>query len=613
MPARREMKSRAVQTVRSHYGILFMVCLFAAFFGADFANSLKFITRYTGDFTYNPLSASIETAQSSMDNAVDLALSGDIEGGKKKSAELTDQQIKRAKEHALRKQPILARSHGVFATLINGVSSGSLMVSLIAGARSLGVSTRAIQIIFVSGALLLHCAMWFFLINMFSAVTRRIFLEARIYPCIPFRRFLFFLRVRKWLNVCFVLFMRTLFQLLWSLTIIGGVIKYYSYFMVPYLMAENPSLSWREAISLSRQMMNGHKWECFVADLSFLHWTLLGICSLGFSQVAFSNMYKTAFFSEYYASLRSLYLQQDPDASAFLNDRYLFEAAAPDVLASAYEDTIALAELPDCTVHYHGFRGFLERFFGITLYNQQEEAIYEETMERKLDIYTAMYAVSGLSYPGRLFTIPENRRNRKLAHIHFMRHYSPSSLILMFFIFSFIGWIWEVILHLIMDARFVNRGVMHGPWLPIYGFGGLLMLLVLKRFRKHPGLEFCSMILLSGIVEYFTAFFLELTHDGKRWWDYDGYFLNLDGRICAEGLLVFGLGGVTIVYLVAPLLDNALRRIPKRLKLTLCTVLLTVFLADQIYSHWYPNEGQGITEYNQEVRIAPASTNSGTV
>ena len=58
-----------------------------------------------------------------------------------------------------------------------------------------------------------------------------------------------------------------IYEFLWSLTVIGGIIKRYSYYMVPYIVAENPDISAKNAIRLSRKMMNGHKWECFVFEL----------------------------------------------------------------------------------------------------------------------------------------------------------------------------------------------------------------------------------------------------------------------------------------------------------------------------------------------------------
>jgi uncharacterized membrane protein len=168
---------------------------------------------------------------------------------------------------------------------------------------------------------------------------------------------------------------------------------------------------------------------------------------------------------------------------------------------------------------------------------------------------------------------------------------------MMLFIGCAIGWTWEVIYKYIEVGKLVNRGVLHGPWLPIYGAGAVMILLALKRFRHKPIVEFFAAIVLCGIVEYFTAAILEATHDGQKWWDYSGYFLNINGRVCAEGLMVFGIGGVAFVYFAAPMLDNYLRKLKMRYAVPICAALLIAFAADTVYSHFYPNQGTGITDY----------------
>ena len=96
-------------------------------------------------------------------------------------------------------------------------------------------------------------------------------------------------------------------------------------------------------------------------------------------------------------------------------------------------------------------------------------------------------------------------------------------------------------------------------------------------------------------MEYFTGLVLELTHDGQKWWDYTGFFLNLNGRICAEGLLAFGIGGMAIVYFVAPFLDNYFRKIKLEIILPICAALMLIFVSDQLYTRKHPNTGEGIT------------------
>ena len=69
--------------------------------------------------------------------------------------------------------------------------------------------------------------------------------------------------------------MKYIYYTLWCVTIVGIAVKRYSYYLVPYIAAENPSMKANEAITLSRKMMAGHKWECFVFELSFIGWQIL--------------------------------------------------------------------------------------------------------------------------------------------------------------------------------------------------------------------------------------------------------------------------------------------------------------------------------------------------
>ena len=121
-----------------------------------------------------------------------------------------------------------------------------------------------------------------------------------------------------------------------------------------------------------------------------------------------------------------------------------------------------------------------------------------------------------------------------------------------------------------------------------------MILLLLYRLRRAPLKEFFATVVLCGFVEYFTSYFMEAMYQ-TRWWDYSGYFLNLNGRICAEGLFVFGVGGFAVVYLAAPAIDNCLRRLKPKLCVTLCVVLLALFVCDGLYSAAHPNQGKGIS------------------
>ena len=101
------------------------------------------------------------------------------------------------------------------------------------------------------------------------------------------------------------MFLRDLFVFLWSLLfVIPGIIKAYSYRMVPYILAEDPEISGRDAITLSRQMMDGQKWNTFVLDLSFIGWDLLSALTGGLLGLFYVNPYKHATGAELYQVLK---------------------------------------------------------------------------------------------------------------------------------------------------------------------------------------------------------------------------------------------------------------------------------------------------------------------
>lgn len=224
-----------------------------------------------------------------------------------------------------------------------------------------------------------------------------------------------------------------------------------------------------------------------------------------------------------------------------------------------------------------GWRGFLANQFGILLLPREQERIYEKQRADWVQLQSLMDDAQGEAYPVRFYPIPEEERRKLVQSINYMRHYSLWSLAAIFLGISILGWLWEVGLHLVTYGQFVNRGILHGPWLPIYGAGSTLILTLLYRVRSNPALEFGMAIGLCGFLEYMASLLMELANDGAKWWDYSGYFLNFQGRICAEGLLLFGVGGICIVYIIAPILDNLLDHMDRRQQNDLCHIDGSVF------------------------------------
>lgn len=166
--------------------------------------------------------------------------------------------------------------------------------------------------------------------------------------------------------------------------------------------------------------------------------------------------------------------------------------------------------------------------------------------------------------------------------------------VLLFFITAFTGWLWEVLLFLFTEHAFINRGVYEGPYLPIYGVGGLLLCILFSHIRKKPLLVFVFSMTVCTVLEYLTSFFLERKW-GIRWWDYSGHFLNLSGRVCLLGAVVFGLGGTILVCLFLPIYEKLYERISPKWRIITALFLLLVFIADGARCAMHPNTGSGIS------------------
>ena len=123
---------------------------------------------------------------------------------------------------------------------------------------------------------------------------------------------------------------------------------------------------------------------------------------------------------------------------------------------------------------------------------------------------------------------------------------------LYFIIYSFIGWLMEVVLKSKDEHKFVNRGFLIGPICPIYGFGVLLIILLVGNSKSDLLAVFLKSILVCSVLEYFTSYFMEkLFH--ARWWDYSKNKYNINGRICLETMLPFGILSTIVIYVVHPL------------------------------------------------------------
>ena len=231
------------------------------------------------------------------------------------------------------------------------------------------------------------------------------------------------------LRLMWVMFCYNVVMTLWWLTIVGGVYKYYQYRMVPYLLAENPRLKWRDAKNMSREMTRGYKWKMFLTDLSCIHvWIIKAIPVAGL--------------------LVALPFQMELDAEMYFWFRQNI-----------------------------GVENFVEEAFNAAPYNKKAiEAAYQSAGDAGVaEVWTKpVYILQDVAVE-----VPEGMKVKS--------EYSLRDFIFFFFVFCFIGWLWEVVLYIVMDHVLVNRGTMYGPWLPVYGVGGVAIIFLLDRFKASGG------------------------------------------------------------------------------------------------------------------------------
>lgn len=160
--------------------------------------------------------------------------------------------------------------------------------------------------------------------------------------------------------------------------------------------------------------------------------------------------------------------------------------------------------------------------------------------------------------------------------------YNIKIIFILFIFYSMIGWIIEVLDQFYRKKRFINRGFLIGPYCPVHGIGALLMVLLLSGITDSYIILFFSASLICTILEYITSFLLEKIFKA-RWWDYSCYKFNLNGRVCLQNSIFFGIAGVFIVKIANPFVVKFIMQNVSDLNV-ICLVLGIVFTLDLFIS-----------------------------
>lgn len=169
--------------------------------------------------------------------------------------------------------------------------------------------------------------------------------------------------------------------------------------------------------------------------------------------------------------------------------------------------------------------------------------------------------------------------NKKLS-----RHYI---YIIYFFIFAFLGWIMETFYCAYVMGYFSKRGFLYGPICPIYGYGALILIIILNKYRKNSIKLFFSSVAIFTFFEYIVSFGLDALF-GLKWWDYSERFLNINGRISIFHAFAWGFIAILFINHLYPFIKKhvnlILAKIPHKIQVTAISTVLVVFIADTVLS-----------------------------
>ena len=158
--------------------------------------------------------------------------------------------------------------------------------------------------------------------------------------------------------------------------------------------------------------------------------------------------------------------------------------------------------------------------------------------------------------------------------------------VVLFFVYSVIGYLLEIISVSRIEKKIViSRGYLIGPYLPIFGCGAIIMISCLNQYREDYVVLFVMSLVICCLLEYLTSFVMEKIFN-IRWWDYSNKKFNINGRVCLENGLLFGIGGVVIVHFFNPMLVRIILSFPKTFICFLGCIIFVVMFFDFVLSSY---------------------------
>lgn len=179
---------------------------------------------------------------------------------------------------------------------------------------------------------------------------------------------------------------------------------------------------------------------------------------------------------------------------------------------------------------------------------------------------------------------------------------------LMFLMFSFTGWLIEVI-YVYKDQKIlVNRGFLFGPYCPIYGFGFILISIFLNKYYNYPTVVFMESLFICLILEYITSYILEMLFN-EKWWDYTNRKYNINGRVCLETLIPFGVFSLLTLYVFKPLFLSIICLLDNNIIIVMSCLLFIMYVVDSISTIYIKNKLKKINYRYKENKLLKREIN----
>lgn len=362
-----------------------------------FANTRDFGSDKTVAFTVPPFMTALDLADEDLVEVFEkYGVESPYDSDAIARAKLSPRQIKKLNRDVY---TVLKKDHPILYEIFNFTTNYVSLQNTYSLQFAAGIKTLFNMSTYMYGLVIILTAVFGVLFSCFvgnplKVGRSRFFTENASYSGTRATRMLFLYRQGYFFKPSIIMALRSVLLLLWGFTVVGFPIAYYRYKMIPFILAENPTVGVKDAFRLSSKLMKKNKWHAFLLDLSLIGWKLLSIVSLGLVGILFTNSYASACEAQLYLTLRRNAITADPEVSAVLCDKYL--------------DITALDEQQRTALYYENQRAKARREQKkLKEMEEKELRSIEYEMEREKKLQEMKYDIDIKKLPQAIKEIPK--------------------------------------------------------------------------------------------------------------------------------------------------------------------------------------------------------------